>query len=139
MSYLSLRQKVELLAAPATEQVEWLDQSFSLVTGGGSAEGYGNDELLDGYFEDVVALNHLVEIGQVTKTEAESMLRLEDFIAEMSKGNDEFFERDALFSDRRWEDIRVVAKEVLAELPNKSNDPEWMKKFFGGKSEKPIA
>ncbi|MEM8723927.1 MAG: hypothetical protein AAGE86_00250 [Pseudomonadota bacterium] len=138
MSYISLRDGVELLAAPANEQVERLDHWFREITGGGSAEAYGNYELLAGYCEDVIAMSYLVQIGQVTNTEADAMLRLDTFIGETIKDED-FYERDALFSDPRWEGIRIAAREVLAELPDKSSDTEWMKKFFGQTPEEPIA
>ncbi len=43
--YTLLREAVANLAAPADAQVAYLDRSFSGLTGGQSAEVYGNDEL----------------------------------------------------------------------------------------------
>ena len=138
MSYLDLREGVGLLASPAPTQVEWLDWLFGTMTGGGSAEGFGNYELIANFSEDVIALDYLVNIGQVTSTEAAAMRKLDDFIGSQAPYDDGFWLRRALASDERWEQIRIRAKATLLELPDKASDPEWVRRFGEGGNSKAI-
>lgn len=132
MGYLALRDGVSLLAAPAEAQVAWLDDIFRDMTNGGSAEGFGNYELLANYCEDMVAIGHQVSVGQVAPTEEKAFRRLDEFIGSVPKDDEAIWLRESLFADQRWEEISRVALEVLATLPDKANDPEWVKRYGGG-------
>ena len=116
--YQQLRQAVSNLAAPPEEQVRYLDERFTSLTGGGSAAGYGNDELaleLD-IFQ---AANDMIEQGELSETEKRAILPLDELLARWN-GPDKagFWQRDALFNDARWEEVRACAARALADLPN---------------------
>lgn len=59
--YTILRETVANLAAAAEAQVAYLDNSFSRLTGGGSAEAYGNDELALEFEDSFVVVDHMLE------------------------------------------------------------------------------
>ena len=117
--YQQLRQAVSSLAAPSEAQCRYLDESFTSVTGGGSAAGYGNDELaleLDGIFQ---AADDMIEHGELSEAEKSAVLPLDELLRKWSGlGKADFWQRDALFSDARWEDVRACAAHALAKLPD---------------------
>jgi hypothetical protein len=117
--FQQLRQAVANLAAPAEEQVRYLDHLFASITGGGSAEAYGNDELVEEFDDIFLAANDMIEYGELTEAEKEAVGSLEATLTRWCGQRDaEFWLRDALFSDPRWTDIRACAAQALAELPD---------------------
>jgi hypothetical protein len=116
--YENLRQAVIHLAAPADEQIAYLDDILSPLTGGKSAAGYGNDELaleLEDYF---LASGDMVERGELTDNQAAAIRRLDTFLAELSgKDHADFWQRDALARDPRWAHVRAMAADILRHLP----------------------
>ena len=72
-----LRDAVANLAAPAADQVAYLDRSFAGLTGGRSAEGYGNNELVLEFEDMFVAVDHMLDHGEITQAEIDA-LRLLD-------------------------------------------------------------
>jgi hypothetical protein len=117
--YQQLRQAVVKLAAPAEEQVRYLDEIFTSITGGRSAAGYGNDELaleLDGIFG---AANDMIEHDELSATEKEAVRPLHELLDRWSGPEKAgFWGRDALFSDVRWDEVRACAAGALARLPD---------------------
>lgn len=117
--YQQLRQAVSNLASPPEEQVRYLDESFTSLTGGGSAAGCGNDELaleLDDIFQ---AANDMIEHGELSETEKRAVLPLDELLARWSGPEKAgFWQRGALFNDARWEEVRACASLALASLPD---------------------
>lgn len=116
--YQQLRQAVANLAIPAEAQARYLDESFTSVTGGGCAAEHGNDELaleLDGMFQ---AANDMIEHGELSEGERMAILPLDEWLTGWSgPGKADFWQRDALFNDARWEEVRACAAHALAGLP----------------------
>lgn len=117
--YQQLRQAVANLAAPADEQVRFLDEGFTSLTGGGSAAAYGNDELaleLDDMFH---AADDMIQQGELSEAEKEAIHPLDALLAEWSgQENADFWRGEALFHDARWAEIRACAARTLARLPD---------------------
>jgi hypothetical protein len=117
--FQQLRQSVANLAAPAEEQVRYLDHIFTSLTGGESAAGYGNDELaLD--LEDIfLAAEDMVEHGELREVEKEAIRPLDELLGKWSgQQNADFWRREALFDDPRWAAVRACATRILEQLPN---------------------
>ena len=120
-----LRKAMELLASPAAAQVEWLDHIFSELTGGKSAEAYGNYELIEEFDGIAIARNHLVEIQKISNTEAKVIARLDGELEEICDASDDsFWERPALYDDPTWERIRESAQMALTQFPNEPRQSE---------------
>lgn len=117
--YQQLRQAIANLAAPAERQAAYLDGIFEPLAGGGSAAGYGNDELaLE--FEDIHgAVGHMLEHGEITPAEIEAAKPLDELLLRWSgQDNADFWAREALFADPRWEEVRECASRCLAAFPD---------------------
>jgi hypothetical protein len=116
--YQRLRQTVANLAAPAEEQVRYLDLIFVPITGGGSAEGYGNDELALEFDDQFGCADHMIELGELTEDQKEALGPLDALLDRWSgRHNADFWRREALFGDPRWEEVRACAERALASLP----------------------
>ena len=117
--FQQLRQAVANLAAPAEEQVRHLDRIFASATRGGSAEKYGNYELVEEFDDIFPAANDMIEYGELTEPEKDAVRPLEALLTRWCGQRDaDFWLRNALFHDPRWADIRACAAQALAELPN---------------------
>ncbi|MDB5673329.1 MAG: hypothetical protein JWM65_311 [Sphingomonas bacterium] len=125
-----LREAVANLAAPPTLQVAYLDRIFVQCTGGGSAAAYGNEELLLELDDSFTCTNHMMECGEITANEVASVGRLNDYINAIWQAEDEIFlERESLFHDPRWEGIRTIATEALADLPDEIRESDYMREL----------
>jgi hypothetical protein len=117
--YQQLRRSIANLAAPADAQVAYLDRLLSPLTGGGSAADYGNDELaleFDGFY---CAVGHMREDGEITQKTIEAAKPLDALLERWSgQANADFWTRDALFTDPRWEEVRQCARKVLEAYPD---------------------
>jgi len=124
--YQLLRQAVANLAAPAEEQVRYLDKIHKPLTGGGSAAGYGNDELaleLDDIFH---AAGDMIDHGQLTEPEKDAIRPLDELLLKWSGPNNaEFWAREALFHDPRWSEVRACAAKALERLPDEERAIGW--------------
>ncbi|MDX2208883.1 MAG: hypothetical protein SFV20_00840 [Sphingopyxis sp.] len=117
--FQQLRQSVSNLAAPADEQARYLDRLFTSLTCGGSASGYGNDELALELEDIFRAADDMVDHGELTEMEKEAVQPLDEMLAEWSsQDNADFWRRDALFVDPRWAEVRSCASRALAQLPD---------------------
>lgn len=116
--YEQLRLAVIYLAAPAAEQIAHLDDLMSPLTGGGSAAAYGNDELALSLDDLFFASNDMISHGELTTAEAAAIRPLDELLTELSgKQNASFWRRESLNSDERWNNVRSLAAEALAQLP----------------------
>ena len=117
--YQQLRQSVATLAEPAGEQALYLDLLHAPLTGGGSAIDYGNDELALELGETFIVANDLIEHGELTEAEAAAIRPLDELLTKWSgRENADFWRREALFDDRHWTKIRILAAQALTHLPD---------------------
>ena len=107
------------MAATAEEQVRYLDEIFTSVTGGGTAAGYGNDERALELGDIFAAADDMIEHSELTESEKKAIQPLNQLLGEWSgQANADFWRRDALFNDNRWTEVRARAARSLASLPN---------------------
>lgn len=133
--YTSLRKSVANLAASAEDQASYLDDSFSGLTGGKSAEAYGNDELALEFEDSFIAVGHMLECGEISQSEIDALRSLDEMLARWSgQRHKDFWARKALFEDPRWEAIRLRASEVLALLPDEARESEYTRSIARGDS-----
>jgi hypothetical protein len=119
--YQQLRHAVAILAATAEQQVRHLDQIFSKMLGGRSAAAYGNDELALEFEDIFVAAGDMIEHGELTEAEREAIRPLDELLLRWSGDeNADFWEREALFHDSRWAEVRACAVWILARLPDEA-------------------
>lgn len=124
--YTMLREAVANLAAPAEAQVSYLDSSFSGLTGGKSAEVYGNDEIALEFDDSFMALGDMLYHGEVIQEEVDALRTLEKMLSRWSgSAHRDFWARRALFEDPRWQAIRLRASEVLALLPDEMRESDY--------------
>lgn len=117
--YQDLRQAVAALAAGPEEQVRFLDELFSPLTGGGSSAAYGNDELALELDDCFFAANAMIERGELTPAEKTAIMPVDELLRHWSgEGNSSFWRREALFDDPRWGEVRAHAAAALAQLPD---------------------
>ena len=137
--YKNLREAVQLLASPAAVQVSWLDDLFSDVTDGGSSEAFGNDELALEFGDIALACGHMVECGEMSEAEKGIVGLLDELLTTISDASDDtFWQRNALYEDARWEELRACAKSTLSKLPDEARESDWTRKNWGGGNSKAI-
>jgi len=127
--YQMLRETVSNLAAPADVQAAYLDRIFVQCTSGGSAEGYGNDELgleLDDIF---MAHRHMMEFGEINEAEVAAVKTLHDFVNSHWGDDNSFWDRKTLFVDPRWREVRAMAAEVLDQLPDELRESDYTREL----------
>lgn len=124
--YQQLRQAVVRLSWSADEQHAYLESILAHLSGVGSSVGYGNDELaleLEGIF---LAAGHMREWGEISDAEVAAVAPLDSLLAKWSgSAHEDFWLREALWTDERWEEVRACAKEALASLPDEERDSGW--------------
>ncbi|WP_342249401.1 hypothetical protein [Sphingomonas sp. OTU376] len=132
--YTMLREAVANLAASAEAQVSYLDSSFSGLTGGKSAEAYGNFELAMEFDDSFVAVGHMLEFGEISQDEIDALQTLDELLSCWSgPSHEDFWVREALFDDPRWQAIRSRAAEVLALLPDEARESDYTRSLNVGK------
>lgn len=120
------------LAAPPDLQVAYLDKIFVLCTGGGSAAGYGNIELIEEFYDIFLAKNHMLEYEEIKESEIASTVQLDGFLSLIcAEQDDKLWAREALFIDERWNQIRARASEVLKELPDEPRESDYTRGLIG--------
>jgi hypothetical protein len=89
------------------------------MTSGESAIGYGNDELaldLDDHFHPA---NDMVSYGELSEAERDAILPLSELLGTLSgQEHVDFWQREALFNDPRWAEVRSHAGRALEHLPD---------------------
>jgi len=130
--YQQLRQAVANLAAPAAEQASYLDRIFEDLVGGGSAAGYGNDELGLEFGDSYGCAGHMRDHGEITQAEIDAAKPLDELIHRWSgRHNADFWTREALFTDPRWEEVRQCARRILAAFPDEERPSDWTARDSG--------
>ena len=133
--YTLLREAVANLAASADAQVSYLDDSFAGLTGGQSAEAYGNDELGMEFDDSFMAVGHMLEYGEISQAEIDALRSLDEMLSQWSGSeHKDFWARKALFGDPRWQAIRLRASEVLALLPDEARESEYTRSLTSGRN-----
>ena len=136
--YQMLREAVANLAAPAEEQVAYLDRIFVPLTGGGSAAGYGNDELALELEDIAPATADMMDFGEITAEEVEAVKAIDLLIAQYQQEHDPvFWRREALFDDPRWQNVREVAAQALAQLPDEARESDYTRELAERYAEQP--
>ena len=121
--YTLLREAVANLAASADAQASYLDSIFSGLTGGKSAEAYGNNELAMEFDDSFFAVGHMFECGEINQTEIDALRSLDEMLTRWSGlEHKDFWARKALFEDCRWQAIRLQASAILAILPDETRE-----------------
>jgi hypothetical protein len=117
--YQQLRQAIANLAAPADEQVAWLDAIHGPLAGGTSAAGYGNDELALELDDIYHAAGDMLEHGEIREAEIDAVKPLDELLVRWSgESNAGFWTREALYTDPRWDAVRQCARRALDALPD---------------------
>ena len=130
--YQNLRDAVARLAAPADEQNAYLESILGPLSPKNKGWAYGNSELaqeLDDYF---CCASHMLQWGEISEEEIASVRPLEQMLERWSgQEHFEFWRREALWQDDRWEKVRECAKLTLASLPNERRAEGWDPKRHG--------
>ncbi len=124
--YQQLRQAIVRLSWPAEEQHAYLESILASLSGVGSGVGYGNDELALELDDIFCAAEHMREWGEITDAEVAAVKPLDLLLTRWSgHTHSDFWRREALWTDERWEEVRACAKQVLAALPDEERDTGW--------------
>lgn len=113
-----LEESAARLAAPASEQAEWLRH--------GAAMALPVDELALDYFDSVpLWFPRLKRHRLLPESSGRALTQLHDALDEMIDGGDQrLWESDeALFIHPEWGNIRLLAKKALAEIRKTLADP----------------
>lgn len=103
-----LRNAIANLAAHADLQDQHL-------TAHGFTAGYGNDELALNFDDMFMAAADMIQAGELTAAQRDAALPLDQLLNRWSaQSNADFWNRRALWTDHRWEEIRSTAKTALA-------------------------
>ncbi len=125
--YQQLRQAIARLADTADEQHAYLESILGHLTPDGDATGYGNDELALEFEGMYVAVGHMRDWGEIGQEEIDAAKPLNELLEKWSgQQNAEFWRRDALWSDPRWEQVRQSAREVLRLYTDEERLSGWV-------------
>ncbi len=108
-----LREKLQLLAAQAQDQVDHFPPHVAIV-----------DEMISDYLHDCVSIHTYWTLSQ---EQTRRLTALQDFLlAHNNPQNSVFWEVQALFSDPRWDQVRTLATLALTSLewPIETPPPE---------------
>lgn len=131
--YTQLRDAIAHLAASPEAQVAYLDKSFASLMRGNSAAGYGNNELALEFDDIFPASKHMLECGEITEAEISSILPLDELLKRFCEQRDEeFWKREALFVDPRWEELRKCAASILSDLPEQERESDYLRGLRDG-------
>jgi hypothetical protein len=124
--YQQLRMKVARLSMSADEQHAYLESILAPMSGKGTGVGYGNDELALELNDIFVATGHMREWGEISDAEIAAVKPLDDLLVKWSGGaSPDFWRREALWTDPRWDEVRTCAKLALSVLPDEERDTGW--------------
>jgi hypothetical protein len=115
-AYSKLRDAVACLASSADSQSSHLDKLFAPIDGNKSK--YRNcDELALGF--DDAFLEGKGPAAKLLNENQKSLIEdLDNYLKSVSgQANWQFWERDALFTDDRWDHVRKLATRALDRLP----------------------
>lgn len=125
--YQQLRQAIARLGSTANEQHAYLESILGHLTPDGDARAYGNDELALEFEDIYVAAGHMRYWGEITQDEIDAAKPLEELLLKWSgRHNADFWRRDALWTDPRWEEVRERARKVLSAYPDEERESDWL-------------
>ena len=125
--YQQLRQAIVRLQSSADEQHAYLESILAHLTPGDDATGYGNDELALEFGEIYGAARHMREWGEITQREIDAVKPLSELLDKWSgEQNGDFWRREALWSDPRWEQVRQCARQALRLYRDEERASDWM-------------
>ena len=111
----NLKGSIERLTWTAEQQVAYLDSILGHMTEAEDASGYGNDELALELEDNLSILPNLLNAGLIQMETVDSIKPLDIFLEENSgQENADFWARDALHHDERWNEVRRLARTALA-------------------------
>lgn len=125
--YQQLRQAIERLAASADAQHAYLEGILGHLAPSGNTSGYGNDELALTFEDIYCAVGHMKKWGEITQPEIDAAKPLDAMLTRLSgpeKGD--FWKRESLWSDPRWEEVRTCARIALNTFPDEERNSVWM-------------
>ena len=107
-----LKLALRNLAAPADEQVQYLDELL-----GADAAAHGNDELAQELNDAFASHLDMRERGFLSEEQIVAIRPVDDLLGRLSgDGAPGFWKRDALATDDRWEQVRRAAQAALRKL-----------------------
>ena len=113
--YTNSKGSIERLTWTAEQQVAYLDSILGHMTEAEDASGYGNDELALELEDNLFILPNLLNAGLIQMETVDSIKPLDIFLDENSgQENADFWARDALHHDERWNEVRRLARTALA-------------------------
>ena len=125
--YQQLRQAIARLGSTADEQHAYLESILGHLTPDGDATGYGNDELALQFDDICMAVGHMQDWGEINQDEIDAAKPLVELLDKWSgEQNADFWRRDALWSDQRWDQVRLCARQVLLAYPDEQRETDWM-------------
>lgn len=129
--YQVLRQVVINLAAPAKAQVAHLNRVFADCTPEVQA-AYGNDELALEFEDAYLAVYHMQSHGEISQREIDALASLNALLLQWSgEVHADFWLREALFTDPRWNQVRDCAKGALTQLPDEVRESDYTRNLSG--------
>ncbi len=112
--YTNLKASIERLTWTADQQVAYLDSILGHLTKAEDTSGYRNDELALELEDNLVTLPNILDAGFLEIKAVDSIKPLDTFLNEHSgKENSDFWAREALYHDERWNEVRKLARTAL--------------------------
>lgn len=116
--YDHLRLATCHLAASASEQQAYLNDLLLPLAVDGNSSAYGCDELALQFEDYFISVERMLAAGELSIEQVETLHILNDALERVSgEDNADFWRRNALQSDPRWANMRVLAQAVLKLLP----------------------
>lgn len=126
--YQQLRQAIARLGWNADEQHAYLERILDFPRPVGTPTGYGNDELLEEFDGIYMAVGDMRDWGEITQDEIDAAKPLDDLFKRwIGPQNADFWRREALWSDARWEQVRQCARKVLIHYPDEKRASDWIR------------
>ncbi len=124
--YQQLRQAIARLGANPDEQDAYLESMVGHLTPDGGASGYGNDELALEFKDIYMAVRDMLHWGEISQEEIDAAKPLNELLSKWSgEQNADFWQRNALWSDQRWEQVRQCSQQVLLGYPDEERESDW--------------
>jgi hypothetical protein len=125
--YQQLRGAIARLGANADEQHAYLESILDYPRPDGIRTGYGNDELLEEFDGIYMAVEDMRDWGEISQSEIDAAKPLQELLNKWCRQqNSDFWQREALWSDPRWEQVRQCARQVLTRYPDEERASDWM-------------
>lgn len=115
--YAFLCGAVQRLAATADEQNAYLESILGQFSSDSKGWGYGNIELALELEDMFRAVPDMLSEGEITQEEIAAIQPVASLLELWGgEGNADFWKREALWSDPRWDEVRAHARKTLEVL-----------------------